>query len=200
MTATPLAAAYVAAVGTDREVSTYRVWLDSDEPRRWHLGDFSGASEDSSELVPPSEIEEWLRDWVEDGYLMPEERNVTRWIRAYADPIDPATDEPLDGARVDVHVIIEAEEPPCLRDREHSWEAPLDLVHGIEDNPGVQGHGGGVVITRVCSFCGRYRVTDTWATDPTTGRQGLTSVEYEDPDRQSIDWIERLRRADREEG
>jgi hypothetical protein len=39
---------------------------------------------------------------------------------------------------------------------------------------------------------GMYRVTDTWAQDYATGRQGLTSVEYREADDDSIEWIESL--------
>jgi hypothetical protein len=54
------------------------------------------------------------------------------------------------------------------------------LVGGIEENPGVWGHGGGVVINEACVRCGCGRTTDTWAQDPSTGRQGLESVAYEE--------------------
>jgi len=49
----------------------------------------------------------------------------------------------------------------------------------------------------VCAHCGAYRDTDTWAQDPETGEQGLTSITYLPADEQSEEWAEvnRARRA-----
>ena len=73
--------------------------------------------------------------------------------------------------------------PQCLdgADR-HKWTSPIEIVGGIEDNPGVHGKGGGVVIHEVCRRCGSHRHTDTWATDGETGEEGLLSLSYEEPD------------------
>lgn len=68
--------------------------------------------------------------------------------------------------------------PPCL-EAEHDWQSPVGIVGGIAENPGVWGHGGGVLIVECCMSCGCKRTTDTWAQDRQTGRQGLTSVRYE---------------------
>lgn len=84
---------------------------------------------------------------------------------------------------------IAPDEPQCEDGREHDWRSPYDVVGGIEENPGVYGHGGGVIITEVCTHCGAYRVTDTWAQDMATGEQGLTSVEYREADELSLEWI-----------
>lgn len=70
------------------------------------------------------------------------------------------------------------EEPGCAED-EHDWQAPHEIVGGIKENPGVWGHGGGVLIHEVCVHCGCGRTTDTWAQRPDTGEQGLRSVKYE---------------------
>jgi hypothetical protein len=108
----------------------------------------------------------WARagDWNE-----PEE---TIWIRV------TIFDE--DGDWVDtVHVAIDPTEPACSGYEEHDWRAPHALVGGLKENPGVHGHGGGIVIAEVCVRCGCKRTTDTWAQDRSTGEQGLTSVSYE---------------------
>lgn len=98
---------------------------------------------------------------------------------------------------VDVHVDrdwhsveINPEEPECSGD-EHDWRSPYSVVGGIKENPGVWGHGGGVIITEVCRHCGCYRVTDTWAQDRETGEQGLESVEYKDADDDTLAWVAR---------
>jgi len=75
-------------------------------------------------------------------------------------------------------VAIDPDEPDCV-DVAHRWRSPHRLVGGIAENPGVWGHGGGVMITECCMRCGCARLTDTWAQDPETGEQGLTSVRYE---------------------
>jgi hypothetical protein len=99
-----------------------------------------------------------------------------------------ATDE---AGESETHTIkIEPTEPDCCAGS-HKWASPLSVVGGIKENPGVYGHGGGVVITCVCRHCGRYQITDTWAQNPENGEQGLTSVEYKDADETSEEWLAR---------
>jgi len=86
---------------------------------------------------------------------------------------------------------VEPDEPECSAD-EHDWCSPIEVVHGCVENPGVYGHGGGVIITEVCRHCGIYRETDTWAQDRSSGRQGLESIAYRDADEQSLAWIASL--------
>jgi hypothetical protein len=62
---------------------------------------------------------------------------------------------------------------------EHDWQSPFEIFGGIEENPGVWGHDGGVIIREVCIHCGCGKTTDTWAQNPENGIQGLTSVSYE---------------------
>lgn len=78
-----------------------------------------------------------------------------------------------------VTVAIDPPEPECEDGQDHDWASDFDVVGGIEQNPGVWGHGGGVIITEHCRRCGCGRHTDTWAQDPETGEQGLTSARYE---------------------
>jgi hypothetical protein len=74
-------------------------------------------------------------------------------------------------------IAVSVEEPDCEED-EHDWCSPHEVVGGCEQNPGVHCHGGGVIIHEVCRHCGLLRTTDTWAQDPSTGTEGLESVEY----------------------
>ena len=76
---------------------------------------------------------------------------------------DAAGDEVATGK-----VAVDPTEPRCRRDHEHDWRTDS-----------VSGSGGGVLTSDVCAHCGCERVTDTWATDPSTGEQGLTSVSYD---------------------
>jgi hypothetical protein len=74
-------------------------------------------------------------------------------------------------------VALDPDEPECSGG-EHDWQSPHHILGGLEENPGVFGHGGGVIIEEVCMHCGCARITDTWAQNPDTGEQGLRSVEY----------------------
>lgn len=78
-----------------------------------------------------------------------------------------------------VKITLEPDEPDCKDDKDHDWRSPIEIVGGIEENPGVWGHGGGVYITEVCMNCGTEKLTDTWAQDMSDGEQGLDSVSYE---------------------
>lgn len=82
------------------------------------------------------------------------------------------------GIEIAAHVAMDPPEPECAAG-EHRWISPYELVGGIEENPGVHGNAGGVIVTEVCALCGTRRTTDTWAQDPSTGEQGLTAVWYD---------------------
>lgn len=92
-------------------------------------------------------------------------------------------------------VTLQPEEPNCEDGQEHDWRSPYSVLGGLKENPGVWGHGGGVIIKTVCANCGRYRITDTWAQRPDTGEQGLDSTSYEDADEVSLAWIERRKES-----
>jgi len=75
-------------------------------------------------------------------------------------------------------VTLHPDEPECSR-AAHSWCSPYVLVGGDESNPGVRGHGGGVLIHTVCRHCLVSRWRDTWAQNPENGEQGLESISYD---------------------
>ena len=77
-----------------------------------------------------------------------------------------------------IAVTVDPDEPPCRARHRHDWQSPHAIVGGVPGNPGVRGHGGGVIILEVCVECGCARVTDTWATDCTNGQEGVVSVTY----------------------
>lgn len=88
-----------------------------------------------------------------------------------------------------VTVAIEPDAPCCAEPGQaHDWQSPHEVLGGLEESPGVQGHGGGVIIREACAHCGAYRITDTWAQRMDTGEQGLTSVAYEPADETSEAW------------
>lgn len=74
---------------------------------------------------------------------------------------------------------MDEDEPECEEGKEHDWQCPPDIVGGIKENPGVWGHGGGIILKRCCMNCGCLQETDTWAQNPSNGTQGHTTVRYE---------------------
>lgn len=120
----------------------------------------------------PEDLRAEVEDFVRGGdyNLSPEDGTI--WVDVYI------TDE--DGEEDRMTVKVDPPEPKCFPGEVHDWESPHDIVGGIEENPGVHGHGGGVIIEQVCMSCGTKRTTDTWAQRPDTGEQGLESVSYEE--------------------
>jgi len=83
---------------------------------------------------------------------------------------------------------FDPKEPKCNSD-DHDWQSPIEVVGGIEENPGVIGHGGGAIITEVCSHCGIYRITNTCEQNSENGEIVSNSIEYLEADLISINWI-----------
>lgn len=127
-----------------------------------------------------TEAEDWARDrsWNLE--------NETYWVQVYLMDMDEEGEE-IDSHRIKVQ--IDPAEPDCT-ESEHDWQAPVEIVGGIKENPGVWGHGGGVTIEEVCLHCGCGKLIDTWAQDPETGEQGLQSVAYQ-PGKYTaeVEWI-----------
>ena len=111
-------------------------------------------------------------------------------MEVYVTPLNDDGEEIEDDAET-ITVTIDPDEPECEGGEDHDWRSPHSVLGGIKENPGVWGHGGGAIIKEVCACCGRYKITDTWAQNPENGEQGLTSVEYQDADDDSIAWLMR---------
>jgi hypothetical protein len=111
----------------------------------------------------------------------------TSWVSVYVQEVDDDGEEI--GEREWFKITIEPTEPECDGEHDHDWQSPHEVLGGLEVNPGVWGHGGGVKIKEVCAHCGHYRITDTWAQDRSDGEQGLESVEYESADYVSMQWV-----------
>ena len=118
---------------------------------------------------------EQAQEWIDDCDW--DTSDGTFWVRVHVAELDDNGN--VTDMQDSVKVAIEPEEPPCIDDTGHDWQNPHEIVGGIEENPGVWGNGGGVIIKEVCLRCGCGKTTDTWAQDPNTGEQGLTSVKYE---------------------
>jgi hypothetical protein len=134
----------------------------------------------AAEEIEASSPEEAAREWVEWNDFASGES--TQWIEVKVEDDDGYVEE--------VTVQLDPDEPECSCKDGHDWQSPHSVLGGLEENPGVRGHGGGVIMTEVCAHCGRYRETDTWAQRPDTGEQGLRSVTYADADERSKAWID----------
>lgn len=139
--------------------------LASNEPRRWELWFDSQRGDDA--IVSPDEVKDRLEEAAAYGY----EGTETQWVTCEARCRST-------GEIVTAFVTLDPEEPECTEGR-HDWQTPWKILGGLKENPGVLGHGGGIIAERVCMHCGCAEVTDTWAQNPYDGTQGLTSVEYE---------------------
>lgn len=125
----------------------------------------------------------------DDGSLSEEDQEFCTEIADEIEALEAQEPEP------ESHTIeINPTEPDCCGG-EHKWASPHSVVGGLKENPGVHGHGGGVIVTEVCRHCGCYQVTDTWAQNPCNGQQGLTSVEYRGADEDSEAWLTRRQEA-----
>jgi hypothetical protein len=148
----------------------YRVWQASDEPHTFTLRDPASVSWEVT--ATPRTYRDVARRSVLAGNDGSADSAGSTWW-------ETVTISLADGTEYDtLEVAHEPTEPPCADDHEHDWSAPHWLLGGLKENPGVVGHGGGVLCSEVCGHCGCLRVTDTWAQDRQTGRQGLTSVAY----------------------
>lgn len=145
-------------------------WLASAENRAWATGgdSWGGGPGDTIEDMPPSEIEAELERGARGGNWTVEDGTI--WIHDIASPIDPATGKAIESERVRVTTAIHPPTPRCTDgSKRHTWRVERTT-----------GHGGGVIVTEVCTACDWRKVTDTWAQDRSTGEQGLTSIRYED--------------------
>ncbi len=127
---------------------------------------------------PECTAEEAAEEYVSSGDWG--ERAKTDWINVHTWPIGMTKQEAEEAGLWETHQIeLDPDEPACSHSDGHDWQSPIELIKNIKENPGVFGHGGGVIIHEVCVRCGCRRITDTWAQDSATGEQGLESVEYE---------------------
>ncbi len=139
--------------------------------------DANSASEAAQEYVDGG-------DWGED--------TKTWWIDILCTPLDNNS-ERLENEAVWITITVEPDEPDCIdKYTKHNWQAPIQLVGGIESNPGVSGHGGGVVCQEICVRCGCAQTTDSWAQRRDTGEQGLHSIEYDSDDTSLADYLDQL--------
>ena len=83
--------------------------------------------------------------------------------------------------------LINPPEPES--DHEHQWDSVQKIEGGLKENPGVWGHGGGVIVSYHCKHPGCYvtMTKDTWAQNPATGQQGYETVVYGELDEDDME-------------
>lgn len=133
---------------------------------------------------------EAAQEYVDEGDYGQDRATETTWVDVRCTPVRSDGEPEYDETEI-VSVAIHPVEPACVDGHEHEWCAPHEVVGGVVENPGVWGHGGGVICKRVCRHCGTYIITDTWPSHPRVGRQDLESVRYEAADDESLAWIAR---------
>lgn len=177
---TSIAAAIAAGITTPEIIADYLglelvddcVMLDESPI---YCGDNSGC-----ELEYPSDTapREAARKYVESGAYT--DFGTTTWITVYTYRYAADDCGNLRRVTLDRHTVtIQPQEPECDASDEHEWSSPHSIVGGLKENPGVWGHGGGIICKEVCQKCGCGRTTDTWAQNSDTGEQGLRSVSYQ---------------------
>jgi hypothetical protein len=157
----------------------------------WEIREECGG-EETIEAASLDEAIEAAEEWVRGGEYSQDEHSVSvqYWVEEL--PPEDAPDD-WEGEEHDGTVEMHPEEPECKpidpddHATGHDWQRPIEVVGGIEENPGVWGHGGGVKSTSVCAQCGMYYQRDTWHDD---GRGGhMETEEYEDADDASEAWV-----------
>jgi hypothetical protein len=149
--------------------SAVQALRDSDCPREWRLIE-DGCHYDTVTATSAEEALDIARSNVDRAHYSECEGTLYVEARVYCEETDESDSDT---------VTLDEEEPECCHEDGHDWQSPYEIVGGIRDNPGVWGHGGGVLITECCMHCGCARTTDTWAQNPQTGEQGLREVSYE---------------------
>lgn len=163
--------------------------VGSDCPREWALCE-AGYTYDTETHPTVEAALASARDGVDAGNYPTDDDDDTR--RTLRITIRVTCDET--GESEAETVTCEPEAPECDA-AAHDWRAPHSVVGGLRETPGVVGHGGGIIATTVCAWCGWYRRYDSSAQDLETGEHGHEETEYREPDDESRAWVRRLAAA-----
>jgi hypothetical protein len=206
----PLHAAYLTAKAIAEAAE--QAWLDDDSALSEDSAHPARIVSDAADVVRDAARDAWLAsgeprmyELCEGGhwYTKIEASSLAEALAAARDGVDSSNYEITHTERIEVRarcmetgeqdsdkVELDPEEPACAKGEEHEWCSPHEVVGGLKENPGVYGHGAGLIITEVCRHCGAYRETDTWAQDRTDGTQGHCEISYREADEKSREWVE----------
>ena len=83
------------------------------------------------------------------------------------------------GDRAEMRHVLAPPEPSCDSADAHDWQAPLDVVGGTAESPGITTQGLGATITKCCANCDWIRLHNSFDTT-VKGAQGdpVTSLSY----------------------
>jgi hypothetical protein len=130
---------------------------------------FARATGDATVEIPDcSSGREAAERYVDGGQWGDPDDLTSSWVEVWVwteDPDDP-DGEPSDEACH--YVPLHPDEPPCDDEHEHDWVLRDEQLSG-----------GGAIIEWACTQCGCRHLKDSWARDPESGREGLTSHSYE---------------------
>lgn len=148
------------ALGAVLDAGGDGTWIASDESQQEVEYDACTAEEAAKKYADDGE-------WYEDG-------NSTSWIQVTVKAKWLPDREPKT-----IDVRLDPEVPPCEEGHEHDWQSPHAKVGGMKENPGVFGHGGGIVSNECCVNCGCLKKTDTWVEYPPGSQNFRTGISYE---------------------
>jgi hypothetical protein len=152
--------------------------------------DTGGARGGATEIVDAASLEEALeiaKEWASEGSY-DERVMVEVWVEELDDDGKP-TGRSLSGEVAAGPEPTPPETECGDEDEDHDWQSPVELVGGLDDNPGVFASWG----TRfdfyaVCSRCGIYR--HSWSAGKQRNPGALDrGVEYYEADEKSLAWV-----------
>ena len=110
-------------------------------------------------------------------YEIPPEKLIENWEGSHISSILKTGD--MEEYKIDsFEGYISQDEPKCISENGHHWAATYEREGGIKENPGVWGHGAGVILHDHCTRCNVIRKKDTWGTNPFDGTHGHEMITY----------------------
>jgi len=134
-------------------------------------------AEDNS--AAESRASNWIKDGSWDGKFM---ADVT------IQEVDDLQEDIGNSWGISVEVGDDPKPPDCREDHDHKWDSPVEVVGGIDENPGVWSTGGTTIVFKtVCRHCGVYKKETAYGSQRNPGQ--CDTVEYIDPDEASIEYV-----------
>ena len=182
----------------DENPQFYGVYRADDEGLMMHESDHA-TIEEAFDAAYSHGVFEYLEEGVDESVMLeartlPEavkearalvkeamEVDRTEYVEAIVRSVTPGTEEPID-----IEDSITHRMDPEPAHEPNDWRSPHELLGGLKENPGVQGHGGGVIVEEIDANSGIKRITNTW--DQGQGPEPVETIRYEDPTNESLEW------------
>ena len=102
--------------------------------------------------------------------------------------LDEEEEETGEVEYIEVECGDDPAEPECTDEDGHDWQADVEVVGGIKDNPGVWIKGGTTMVCKTCCCkCGQYKRETHHGSQRNPGQ--VDQVEYLPADEASLTWI-----------